>query len=229
VNIIPNGVDLEKFTNYHLPISNENKEEKVIITVSRLVTKNGIEDLVDAMAIMVNGKSMENGNRKMENVKLVIVGDGPLRQKIQTQITKHKLQNNIELVGEVSYDETPKYLAQSDIFVRPSLSEGLGTAFLEAMASGLPIIGTPVGGIPDFLKPYNTNIQMDTNDTNGIGDENGLFVEVNNPIDLAEKILFLIKNPDIARKLGDNGRKLVEEKYDWDIIANKFAKIYGRL
>ena len=94
----------------------------------------------------------------MGNVKLLIVGDGPLRENLKFKIKNLKLENKIELLGEVSPDKVPQYLAEADIFVRPSLSEGLGTAFLEAMAVGLPIIGTPVGGIPDFLKDDETGL-----------------------------------------------------------------------
>ena len=225
INIIPNGVDLKKFTSYHLPISSEDKKEQVIITASRLVPKNGIGDLIDAMAILINGKSMENGKWKtteqsravafmaMGNVKLLIVGDGPLRENLKFKIKNLKLENKIELLGEVSPDKVPQYLAEADIFVRPSLSEGLGTAFLEAMAVGLPIIGTPVGGIPDFLKD----------------DETGLFCKVGNPNDIAEKIIKLLENGELRNKLAENGRRLVEEKYDWDIIVGEFREIYGKL
>ncbi len=113
----------------------------------------------------------------------------------------------------MSNELLPTHLSMADIFVRPSLSEGLGTAFLEAMAAGLPIIGTPVGGIPDFLKDGET----------------GLFCKVANPKDLAEKIVRILKDEQLREKITENARALLAEKYDWDIIANKFAQIYERI
>ncbi len=207
VSVIPNGVDLEKFTNRESRIMNHGK---VIITVSRLVEKNGIEDLIEAMTILVNDKSTTNGNWKMENPKLLIVGGGSLEKKLKLKVKNLKLESNIEFLGEISNELTLKYLSMADIFVRPSLSEGLGTAFLEAMAAGLPVIGTPVGGIPDFLKDGET----------------GLFCNVGDPQDLAEKIKILLTDSELRIKLINNGRKLVQEKYNWDKIAVEFRKIY---
>ena len=112
----------------------------------------------------------------------------------------------------------PQYLSAADVFARPSLSEGLGSAFLEAMAAGLPVIGTAVGGIPDFLKDPSTHS----------GQATGLFCNVNDPWDLAEKIKTLLTDRELRTKLIDNGRKLVAEKYDWDIIAEKFEEIYTK-
>jgi len=97
--------------------------------------------------------------------------------------------------------------------VRPSRSEGLGVSFLEAMAAGLPIIGTPVGGIPDFLKDGET----------------GLFTKVDDPEDLAKKIELLFSDEALRQKLVRNGRKLVEEKYQWSKIARDMGKIFKEL
>ncbi len=89
----------------------------------------------------------------------------------------------------------------------------------------MPVIGTKVGGIPDFLKEYNTNLRMGTNATNG---ENGLFTEVDNPKDLAGKIAFLINNDELCKKLGENGRKLVIGQYSWDNISKKMETIFNK-
>ena len=223
VFLIPNGVDLDKFQisqeklqiNFKFP----NLKDKTIITISRLVEKNGIGDLIMAMAKLVNDKSMANGKWQMENLKLVIVGDGPLREDLELQITNYKLEDKVKIIGKVSPEEIPKYLAQADIFVRPSLSEGLGTAFLEAMAAGLPIVATPVGGIPDFLKDPSTHS----------GQATGLFCKVNNPEDIAEKINRILTDDELKNRLIINGRKLVEEKYTWDKIAAQFKNLYNSL
>ena len=90
------------------------------------------------------------------------------------------------------------------------MSEGLGTAFLEAMAAGVPIIGTSVGGISDFLKDGET----------------GLFCRVGDPADLADKMNVILSDENLRNNLARNGRRLVEEKYDWNKIAEKFRNLY---
>ncbi len=196
ISIIPNGVDLNKFQT-----KSGRVDTKTVITTSRLVEKNGIGDLVEAMAFVVS---------EIPDAKLVVIGNGPLEKKLKLKAKSLNLENNIEFLGEISNELLPEYLSRADVFVRPSLSEGLGTSFLEAMAAGLPVIGTAVGGIPDFLKDGQT----------------GLFCKVSNPRDLAEKIKTLLTDRELRTKLINNGRKLVTEKYDWNVIAWKFREIY---
>lgn len=199
--LIPNGVDLKQFPVSSFQFSNKDKKENTIITVSRLVEKNGIGYLIEAMAIVKS---------EIPDIRLMIIGNGSLKEGLRLKTKNLKLENNIEFLGEISNELLPKYLSMADVFVRPSLSEGLGTAFLEAMAAGLPVIGTAVGGIPDFLKDGQT----------------GLFCNVSDPRDLAEKIKTLLTDRELRTRIMDNGRKLVTEKYDWNIIARKFGGIY---
>ena len=119
----------------------------------------------------------------------------------------------LKIISDAKHEDVPRYLSEADIFVRPSRSEGLGTAFLEAMAAGLPIIATPVGGIPDFLKDRET----------------GLFTKVDDPEDLAEKIEMLFNDEKLREKLIINGRKLVEEKYQWPKIARDMERVFDSL
>ena len=107
----------------------------------------------------------------------------------------------------------PAYLWMSDIFIRPSLSEGMGNSFIEAMAAGVPIIGTRVGGIPDFL----------------VDGETGLFCEVRDSQSIADKINILLSDEALRQSLIANGRKIVSEKYNWDGIAGRMKGIIGRL
>lgn len=173
IEIVPNGVNLGKFQ------APRNNNQKIIISVSRLVYKNGIDVLERAFEIV---------KRNFPEAELKVISDAPP-------------------------EEIPRYLAEADIFVRPSRSEGLGTAFLEAMAAGLPIVGTRVGGIPDFLKDG----------------KNGLFAKVDDAKDLAEKIERLLKDASLCQRLGENGRKLVEAKYQWSKIASKMNQLFLKL
>jgi len=208
VEIVPNGVDL---VNYELRIKNYELEdlkrslgikddEYVLITTSRLVKKNAIEDAIEAMKFLP------------ENVKFLILGDGHLKKELKLKTENLKLEERIIFAGAVDNKEIPKYLQIADIFVRPSLSEGLGNSFLEAMVVGLPVIATPVGGIPDFL-------------SNG---ETGWFCGVKNPKSIAEKVKYILdeKNKDEVARVKENAKKMVKEKYNWNRIAEKMKSYF---
>lgn len=210
INLIPNGVDVDNFQrDFSRGELSELKNrlgiepgEKTVITVSRLAPKNGINDLITAMAIL-------NDKFREQSVKLVLIGDGEQKEDLTKLSGDLGIKHRVIFVGHVGHWDLPKYLKISDIFARPSLSEGMGNAFLEAMAAGVPIIGTPVGGIPDFLK-------------NG---ETGLFCRVGNPEDMAEIINIMFRNEGLRIHLIRNAQALVMEKYDW----NKIAKDYNEL
>ena len=225
VEVVPNGVNLTRIRNNELRIKNESKNEKVIITTSRLVYKNGIDILIRAAAQLKPIIPACRQARHNSQFIIQILGSGPEERKLKRLAKDLGVENKIEFLGHVDPEKIPAHLARADVFVRPSRSEGLGNSFLEAMAAGLPVIGTKVGGIPDFLKEYNTNLRMGTNATNG---ENGLFTEVDNPKDLAGKIAFLINNDELCKKLGENGRKLVIGQYSWDNISKKMETIFNK-
>ncbi len=203
--VIPNGVDYEKFISTQ-PMERRtlkiNDTDIAIITTSRLVPKNGLSTLIRAVKI---------AKPLVADLKLVIIGSGPLEAGLKNLAIELGLSNDIVFLGEKPYSEIPRYLKAADLFVRPSHSEGLGNAFIEAMAAGIPIIGTPVGGISDFLKDGET----------------GLFCEVGNPKNLAEKITRLLGNQELRDKIIKNGLELVRTKYNWDHIAENFRKIYS--
>lgn len=198
IEIIPNGVDLEKFKIAKTPAK---KEEKLIITVSRLVKKNAIDDLIKA------------GQYLNFPFKILIVGSGSDENKLRGLAKKINLEDKIIFCGHVEHSQLLKYYSMADVFVRPSLSEGLGNSFLEAMAAGVPIIGTPVGGIPDFLKDRKT----------------GLFCQVRNPQSIAEKIKELLSDNQLRQELIKNSQQLVEEKYNWDNIALQMEEVFKKL
>src|SRR3989344_632171 len=128
------------------------------------------------------------------------------------EIIKKKFPDaELKIVSDVPYDELPKYLWKASIFVRPSRSEGMGNAFIEALAAGLPIIGTPVGGILDIIEDGQT----------------GLFAKVDDPQDLAEKIKILLEDKKLVSQIIENGRKIVEERFSWDKIAAQYAEVFN--
>ncbi|MBU1179249.1 glycosyltransferase family 4 protein [Patescibacteria group bacterium] len=226
LEIVPNGVDLNKFKSQILPagrqVSNlKNKENKILITTSRLVKKNAVGDIIEALRYLP------------ENVKLLVLGIGPLEKELKSQALSIGLQDRVEFLGYISHKDLPEYFRVADIFIRPSLSEGLGSSFLEAMAAGLPVIGTPVGGIPDFLKDPSINLPALSADQaggrQGSGQvPTGLFCEVNNPESIAEKVELLLGNDELRQKIIKNARELVIKNYDWDLIADKMKGVFEK-
>ena len=206
IEVVPNGVDIDKFQNPKSEIRNKLKiknfkQEINLITVSRLVEKNAVGDIIEAMKYLP------------ENVKLLIIGTGELENKLKLKTKNEKLETRINFLGHINHKELPEYLASADIFIRPSLSEGLGNAFLEAMEAGVPVIATPVGGIPDFMKD----------------EETGLFCNVSDPKSIAEKIKIYLENEDLRNKIIANAKEMIEKNYDWNLIAERMKKIFEKL
>ena len=204
IEVIPNGVDLERFgRDFSQEELNGLREEigleagdKVLVSASRLVKKNGLDILIKSI------KDLE--------VKLLILGTGRSESKLKAVARELGLDKKVLFFGHIGHDELPRYLKISDVFVRPSRSEGLGSAFLEAMAAGLPVIATPVGGIPDFLKDGET----------------GLFCEVNNPRDLREKVQLILNDDSLRQKIIANSRELIAGKYSWTSVADAMKKFF---
>ena len=205
ISVIPNGIDLKLF-NQQFSLVQKNAlrkkynilpQEKIIFTASRLVYKNAIEDLVKAVALLKLTPQISEGL----TYKLIIAGNGDREEKIKKLALSLGIQKNIIFLGAIPQKELPKFLSISDVFVRPSISEGLGNSFLEAMAAGIPIIGTKVGGIPDFL----------------IDGKTGLFCKVHNPQDLTKKIQQICEDKKLIKKLSKNGKELAKN-YSWDKI-----------
>ncbi|MFH1620601.1 MAG: glycosyltransferase family 4 protein [Patescibacteria group bacterium] len=207
--VIPNGVDMEKFT---CRISAEERQklrdrwkvrdqDVVLITASRLSLKNGVDDLVRSLVHLPL------------NYKVVIAGEGEDREKLSNLVEELKLEDRVIFLGKKSHDELPGILQASEIFVRASISEGLGNSFLEAMAAGIPIIGTPVGGIPDFL----------------IDGETGVFCKPHDPESIAMAVLRIQEEPGLREKLVINGNDLVSREYEWIGIAGRVEKLLNTL
>ncbi len=197
IEVIPNGVDLATFKNLQHRVLH--KDAVKLITTSRLVEKNGMGDLIESLQHLP------------ESVSLKIIGAGPLEKSLQLIASSLDLGTRVEFVGFVDQSEIPTHLHGADIFVRPSLSEGMGNSFIEAMAAGLPVVATPVGGIPDFI-------------TEG---ETGLFCAPHNPESIAQAVKRLIEDQSLRERVVSNGLKLVSEKYDWDLIAGEMkSKVF---
>ena len=211
IEVVPNGVNqISDFRFKILDFKQElgvSADDKVILTTSRLVKKNGIEDLIGAIKLLVTSYQLP--------VTLVICGDGSESEKLKVKGNKLGIADKVKFIGFVKPEELSKFYAAADVFCRPSLSEGLGNSFLEAMAAGAPVVATPVGGIPDFLQDGKT----------------GWFCRVNDPASIAEKIKYILdeQNKHKVTEVINNAKQMVLEKYSWDGIAGQMANIFKTL
>ena len=209
IEVIPNGVDIQHFSQiYPEDELNELKrklgkknDDKFLITTSRLTAKNGIADLINSL------------NYLPSHIKLLIAGIGEDEKKLKQLTQIQNLENRIKFLGFIDHKEILKYLKISDIFIRPSLSEGLGNSFLEAMVAGIPVIATPIGGIPDFLEDGQT----------------GLFCEVKNPESIARQVQRLLADTQLKNTITQNASQMVAQKYDWNLLAPKMQNIFEKL
>lgn len=197
--VIPNGVDFQRFRAEVLRSEIDETSKIVLVTTGRLVKKNAVDDIVRALKFLP------------DNVVFKSIGSGEDEPFLRSLAKELGVTDRVEFIPYADHKTVASILSGSHIFVRPSLSEGLGNSFLEAMAIGLPIIGTNVGGIPDFLK-------------NG---ETGLFCEIRDPKSIAEKVMMLVQDRDLYRRISENGRRAVLGVYDWDIIARRFGEIFA--
>ncbi len=205
--VVPNAVDVQHFSEKADEASlvalkktlGKKDGDIFLITTSRLTLKNGIEDIIDALTYLP------------PNVKLLILGIGELERSLKAKTSKLLLGERVNFLGYVPHSKMPSYLHVSDIFIRPSLTEGLGNSFLEAMASGIPVIATPVGGIPDFL----------------VDGETGLFCDVRNPKSITQKVEKLIKDRESRDYIVRNGIEMVKSKYSWKIVATKMKDLFS--
>lgn len=203
--VIPNGVDLERFKrpenfdreSLRRELGYENSDF-VLVTASRLVKKNAVDVVILALKHLP------------ENVKFLIVGEGEDKDALIKLARDSGVLSRIKFLGYATHEDLPRYLWSSDAFIRPSRSEGLGSAFLEAMASGLSVIATPAGGIPDFV----------------LDNETGILVEIENPEDTALKIKKLLEDSTSLKRISENGERLAFLKYDWQGIAEEMKKLF---
>lgn len=209
VAIIPNGVDEQYVSASFEGVGLEDVREelhiapgeRVVISVSRLVEKNGIADLLKAFALLRNGGTQ---------ARLVLVGDGPEKANLASLAGKLALGGSVLFAGSIRHDELLRYYRMSDIFVRPSRSEGLGSAFLEAMGAGVPVVATPIGGIVDFIEDGKT----------------GVLAKPENPESIAAAILKVLEDPVFAGTLKENARELIIQKYLWVDIVQKMEEVF---
>lgn len=179
---------------------NFEKNGKTVIFSGRLAKNKGLFELIDAFKIVTS---------KISDSKLLILGDGKEKKKLVEMVKSLKLSENVEFLGWVHHTETTRTYNKADVLVMPSYSEGGPRVCIEAMACGTPVICTKIGIMREIIE-------------DGV---NGLFVSWD-PRDIAKKIIYMLENPELRERIGQEGIKTVQ-KFEYKELIKNYAKTYS--
>jgi glycosyltransferase involved in cell wall biosynthesis len=216
MRVVPNGVDIKQFTT---PIPPEEVQrmkdslgkkqgEVYLVTTSRLVHKNAIDDVIRALAHLP------------PHISFLVYGLGTDESSLRDVAKQEGVTDRVRFMGQASHPELPLILAASDIFIRPSRSEGMGNSFIEAMAAGLPVIATQEGGIADFLFDAKRNPDREAT---------GWAVDKNAPEQIAETVAHILANPTEVATVCARAKELVTQEYDWNLISRNMREMLDSL
>lgn len=194
IEVIYNGVD----TDFFKPVD---KKEDVftIVSTSRLIARKGINYLIDAFIDL---------SKKISNVKLIIVGDGDLRVDLENKVKESGISDKIEFWGKVEKKDIIKAYQRSDVFILPSLNEGMSNSLLEAMSCGLVIVATDVGGTKELV------------DRN-----NGIIIKKESSADILSALNQIYNDKAMLEEMKKNSRKKAELMC-WEEVADKYVRLY---
>ena len=208
IKVVPMGVDLSLFNPDRY---NENIKKKYqikgpfILFVGRLSEKKGVEYLINAMPTILN---------EYPDAKLLIIGEGE-REAYLKNLSENLglLDRSIIFTGAIPNKELPQYYATADIFIGPSISEGLGLVFVESIGSSTITMGTNLPAIADVIEDGKT----------------GFIVEQKNSKQIAEKVKYILSNRDNFKDMSKKARKIIVDKFDWNLISKKYTQILERM
>ncbi len=204
IRVIPNGVEASRFNNGRQPQlipAGISKDRKTILYVGRIVREKGIFTLLDAF---------EKLRKQGKDVSLVLVGEGPLKEDLAKEVLRRKLNDRVKLAGFVDEKKLVSLYNSSDVFVLASHYEPFGMVALEAMASRIPVVVSDVGGLSEIVEDGITGVKVPASD----------------PRALAEGILRVLDDPELAEQMTENAYRVVQERYRWDMIAEKTIEVY---
>ena len=200
MRVIPNGVDLSVYRPGLTPIRHLRDENLNILFVGRLEKRKGLGDLLRAFRAMT---------ARVDNIRLIVVGDGPLRGRVESYISRHRLPNVI-MAGYVPDSVKPRYYDSADIFCAPATgAESFGIVLLEALASGLPVVATEVPGYMSVLEPGRDSIT----------------VPPKNWRELAASLVILARDEDLRRRLSAYAIQKAR-RYSWESVATDVVDVY---
>ncbi|MGW7516785.1 glycosyltransferase family 4 protein [Streptomyces sp. NPDC054796] len=182
-------------------------ERPVVVCVSRLVRRKGQDTLVRALPRVLE---------EVPDAVLLIVGGGPYRADLEKLAAETGVADSVRFTGPVPWEELPAHYGAGDVFAMPCRTrrggldvEGLGIVYLEASATGLPVVSGDSGGAPDAV----------------LDGETGYVVRGGEPGEAAERIVTLLQDPVLRARMGERGRAWVEERWRWDLLAEKLRAL----
>ena len=204
IHVIPNGVEVDRFKNNGGPqlfSAEVSEDRKIILYVGRIVREKGIFTLLEALdELRTRGK----------DVSLVFVGEGPLKEDLAKEVLRRRLSDRVKITGFVDQEKLVSLYNSCDAFVLPSHYEPFGMVALEAMASRVPVVVSDVGGLSEIVEDGVTGVKVPSSD----------------PHALAEGILRVLDNQELSQRLKENAYRAVQERYRWDLIAEKTLEAY---
>ena len=201
ITMVPNAVALERFSPARTSASSPRPDpagRPTVLTVARLDPQKGLHHLISAAALVPEARFM-------------IVGDGPERAGLESRIAQLNLGDRVQLLGFRS--DIPELLAACDLFVLPSLFEGLPLSILEAMAASRPVVATAIGGNDEAVADGVT----------------GVLVPPSDPQALADAIRHLLRDPERRRRFGEAGRQRAEMEFSTTAMVDRVAAVYDEL
>jgi glycosyltransferase involved in cell wall biosynthesis len=209
IRVIHNGVDVEKFKPATDKIKAKielgfNPQDVAILSVGRLYARKGLFTLIESMPRVV---------RRFKNAKFIISGKGLSNEleKLRAHAEKLGVKKNIVFTGYFPDSKLPKLYNAADVFAFSTFYENLPFAVLEALSSGLPVVTTNVGGIPEMVD----------------SGRNGFLVQPFDPRELADRILDYLEHPQAASEMALEARKTIETRFDWRLIVKKVLEVYA--
>ena len=202
IHRVYNGVDLARFA-----VTDFRSAPPEIISIGRLIEKKGFSDLISACALL---------RSRGQEFQCIIIGEGPLEESLRAQIAEENLKPCVTLSGPQTQAQIAQRLAHATVFALPCTHEtgggmdNLPTVIMEAMAAGLPVISTPLAGIPEMVED----------------EANGELVPDRDPAALAAAIEKLLDDPERARRLGDRSRQIAKEKFSIETSARELLELF---
>lgn len=179
-------------------------QEKIILFIGRLVEAKGIFELVEAFSQLQS---------RLPKTHLVLLGDDRDRLRLENQVKQKGLNNVVHFIGARPHSEMPSWLNAADLLVLPSHNEGLPNVVVEAMACGIPVVATNVGGIPEVIEDKRS----------------GLLIEKGDIHSLASAIEDLLRNDEKRRDMGTHGRSVIEQNFSWSQSAKDLREVYDEI
>ncbi|MEM3365461.1 MAG: glycosyltransferase family 4 protein [Candidatus Methanomethyliaceae archaeon] len=212
IEVIPNGVDTNEIFNWQRVCDPEKikekyrmeRDEKIILYVGRLVRHKRVEIVVDII------KELLNRNLK---VKGIIVGEGPRRSSLEKRTKLLGIDGSILFTGYIPEEEKIEFYTIADLFVLPTLSEGLPTVLLEAAAFGIPAVATNTGGVQEII----------------IHGKTGFLVNKQDYRQYANYSQLILRNNDLAKRMGEAAKKHIQDNFSWNTIAKKYEVVFENL